>query len=77
MVGQIDKEWKEASVGYWVWYVTVDLTHDLDLGYFKVIFQNSYMSGIFGLIDVKWKFQVHTRKKSLILAWIALFWTVT
>ena len=46
-----------ASVGYWVQYVTltVDLTHDLDLGYFKVKFRKSSISGIVGLIDVKWK----------------------
>ena len=46
-----------ASVGYWVLYVllTFDLTHDLDLGCFKVKFRNSCIWGIFGLIDVKWK----------------------
>ena len=32
-----------------------DLTHDLDPGCFKVKFRNSCISGIFGLIDVKWK----------------------
>ena len=44
-----------ASVGYWVNYVTLTftfaLTHDLDLRFFKVKFQNSCISGI----DVKWK----------------------
>ena len=46
-----------ASVGYWAQYVnlTFDLTHDLDLGCFKVKFRNSSFSGIVGLIDVKWK----------------------
>ena len=46
-----------ASVGYWVQYVTLifELTHDLDFGYFKVKFRNSSISGIVGLIDVKWK----------------------
>ena len=58
MVGPINvKRWGSASVGYWVQYVTLtfDLTHDLDLGCFKVKFQNSSFSGIVGLIDVKWK----------------------
>ena len=32
-----------------------DLTHDLDLGCFKVEFRNNSISGIVGLIDVKWK----------------------
>ena len=44
MVGPIDVKQKgKASVGYWVWYVTMffDLTHDLDPGYFKVKFPNS------------------------------------
>ena len=46
-----------ALVGYWVWYVmlTFDLTHNLDLGCFKGKFWNSCISGIVGLIDVKWK----------------------
>ena len=58
MVGPIDVKRKgSASVGYWVQYVTLtfDLTHDLDLGCFKVTFRNSSISGIVGLIDVKWK----------------------
>ena len=58
MVGPIDVKRKgSASVGYWVLYVTLtfDLTHDLDLGCFKVKFQNSSISGIVGLIDLKWK----------------------
>ena len=58
MVGPIDVKRKgSASVGYWVQYVTLtfDLTHDLDLGCFKVQFRNSSSSGIVGLIDVKWK----------------------
>ena len=32
-----------------------DLTHDLDLGCFKVKFQNRCISGIVSVIDVKWK----------------------
>ena len=58
MVGPIDVKRKgSASVGYWVQYVTLtfDLTHDLELGCFKVKFRNSSISGIVGLIDVKWK----------------------
>ena len=58
MVGPIDVKWKgSASVGYWVQYVTLtlDLTHDLDLGCFKVKFRNSSISGIVGLMDLKWK----------------------
>ena len=49
MVDPIDMKQKGcASVGYWVNYVTLtfDLTHDLDLGIFKVKFQNSCISGI-------------------------------
>ena len=58
MVGPIDVKRKgSALIGYWVQYVTLtfDLTHDLDLGCFKVNFRNSSISGIVGLIDVKWK----------------------
>ena len=58
MVGPIDvKQNGSALVGYWVQYVTLtfDLTHDIDLGCFKVKFQNSSISGIVRLIDVKWK----------------------
>ena len=57
MVGPIDVKRKgSALVGYWVQYVTLifHLTHDLDLGCFKVNFRNSSISGIVGLIDVKW-----------------------
>ena len=49
MVGLIDVKWKGgASVGHWVNYVTLtfDLTHDLDLWFFKVKFQNSCIWGI-------------------------------
>ena len=38
-----------------IYYLTFDLTHDLDLGCLKVKFRNSSISGIVGLIDVKWK----------------------
>ena len=58
MIGRIDVKWKGcALVGYWVQYVTLtfDLTHDLDLGCFKVKFRNSSISRIVGQIDVKWK----------------------
>ena len=58
MVGPIDVKRKgSAFVGFWVQCVTLlfDLTHDLDLGYFKVKFRNSSISGIVGLTDVKWK----------------------
>ena len=58
MVGPIDvKRIGSALVGYWVQYVTLtfDLTHDLDLGWFKVKFRNSSISRIVGLIDVNWK----------------------
>ena len=58
MVGRIDVKRKgSALVGCWVQYVTLtfDLTHDLDLGCFKVKFRNSSISRIVGLIDVKWK----------------------
>ena len=43
-----------ASVGFYVTLI-FDLTHDLDLWFFKVIFWNSSISGIVGLINVKWK----------------------
>ena len=51
MVGPIDVKWRgSASVRYWVWYVTLtfDLTHDLELGCFKVKFRSNYI----GLFDV-------------------------
>ena len=46
-----------TSVGYWVYYMTLtfELTHDLDLGFFKVKFRNTFILGIVGVIDVKWK----------------------
>ena len=58
MAGPINVKRKgSALVGYWVLYVTLtfDVTHDLDLGCFKVKFRNSFISGMVGLIDVKWK----------------------
>ena len=59
MVGPIDVKRKKGSalVGHWIRYVTLtfDLTHDLDLGCFKVKFRNSSISGIVGLVDVKWR----------------------
>ena len=51
MVGPIDVKRKgSALVGYWVQYVTLtfDLPHDLDLGCFKVKFQNSSICRIVG-----------------------------
>ena len=58
MVGPIDVKRKGSALGgHWVQYMTLtfDLTHDLDLGCFKVKFRNSSISGIVGVIDVKWK----------------------
>ena len=55
MVDTIDVKQKGSALfGYWVQYMTLtfDLTHDLDLGCFKVKFRNSSISGIVGLIDV-------------------------
>ena len=49
-----EKEVHRLDTGYNM-CLTFDLTHDLDLGYFKVKFRNSSISGIVGLIDVKWK----------------------
>ena len=49
MVGPIDvKRKRGALVGYWVNYVTLtfDLTHDLDLWFLNVKFQNSCIWGI-------------------------------
>ena len=49
MVGLIDVKLKGgASVEYWVTYLalTFDLTYDIDIGFFKVKFQNSCISGI-------------------------------
>ena len=49
MVGPSDVKLKAgASVGYWVNYVTLtfDLTPDLDLGFFKAKFPNSWTSRI-------------------------------
>ena len=55
MVGPIDVKRKgSASAGYWVQYVTLtfDITHDLDLGYVKVIFRNISISGL--LVWLMW-----------------------
>ena len=49
-----EKEVYRLDTGYNV-NLTFDLTHDLDLGCFKVKFRNSSISEIVGLIDVKWK----------------------
>ena len=58
MVGPIDVKRKGgASVGYRVDYVTLtsDLTHDLDLGFFKVKHSFGHISGMVAPIDVKRK----------------------
>ena len=58
MVGPIDVKRKGSALfGYWVQYMTLtfDLTHDPNLGCFKVKFLNSSISRIVGLINVKWK----------------------
>ena len=58
MAGPIDVKRKgSATVGYWVYYVTLtfDLTHDLEPGCFNVKLRNGCISGIVGVIDVKWK----------------------
>ena len=58
IAGSIDeKQNRKAQDGYWVWYVTLtfDLTHDLDLGCFKVKFWNSCTSGIVFLMMWNWK----------------------
>ena len=58
IIGPIDVKQKgSASVGYWVYYVTLtlDLTYDLNLGFCNIIFWNSCISGIVGLINMKLK----------------------
>ena len=49
----ISHEWLVRLIQYRT--LTFDLTHDIDLGCFKVKFRKSSLSGIVGLIDVKWK----------------------
>ena len=64
IAGPIDvKREGRASIGYWVYYVTLnfDLAHELDLDFFKVKFRNSCISEIVGLIDMKWKGSELTR----------------
>ena len=48
-----EKEVHRLDTGCTMW--TFDLTHDLDLGCFKVKLWNSCISGIVGLTDMKWK----------------------
>ena len=58
MVGAISVKWKRgASAGYWVIYVTLtfDFTHDIELGFFKVKFQNGYLKGIIIWCEMKRK----------------------
>ena len=47
-------ETKRKCIG-WILTLTFDLTDDLDVGCYKVKFRNSSISGIVGLIDMKWK----------------------
>ena len=53
-------DWYEMNRKYigWILGIICDLIYDrtqkLDLGCFKVIFQNNRISGIVGVIDVKW-----------------------
>ena len=47
-------EMKRKCIG-WILGMYVTLICDLDLGCFKVKFWNSSISGMVGLIDVKWK----------------------
>ena len=49
------KKVHRLDTGYNMWSWPFCLTHDPDLGYFKVNFRNSCISWIVGLIDVKWK----------------------
>ena len=56
MVHSIDVKQKGSALfRYWIKYVTLtfDLTHDLNLGFFKVKIWNNHIPGIVGLIDVK------------------------
>ena len=67
MVSLIDVKWKGGvSVGYCVNYVTLtfDLTHDLDLWFFKVKFQNSCIWGI--IIWLMWS----KKKANQLLGWL-------
>ena len=76
MVGPIDVKRKgDASVGYWVNYVTstFDLTHDLDLWFFKVKFQNSCISGI--VIWLMWNKKKANQLGTGLTVWSCLFTT--
>ena len=58
ILGTIDVKWRgSASVGYWVYYVTLtfDLTHDLDLGFFKVKFRKPVFYELSVWLMWKWK----------------------
>ena len=50
-----EKEVHRLDTEYNMWPWPFYLTHDLDLVYFNVKFRNSCISGIVGLIDLKWK----------------------
>ena len=65
MVGSIDVKQKgSALAGYWVQYMTLtfDLTHDLDLGCFKVKFGNSCIYGIVGSLNSLWPGDAYMRR---------------
>ena len=51
--------WNKKKCIGWILGIKYDLgiylAHDLDLSCFKIKFRNSCISGIVGLIDVKWK----------------------
>ena len=74
-VGPIDMKWKGcASFRYWVNYVTLtfDLTHDLDLVFFKVKFQNSWILGI-----VIWLMWNEKKANQLDTGWTVWSWPLT
>ena len=58
-----------ASVGYWVNYVTLtfDLIHDLDPWFFKVKFQNSFISGI--VIWLMWNKKKENEIDTVLTVW--------
>ena len=49
------KEVHQLDIWYTMWLWTLNLTHDLDLWCCLVKFWNSCISGVVGLIDLKWK----------------------
>ena len=70
MVDPIDaKQIGGASVGYWVNYVTLtfDLTHDLDVWFFKVKFPNSCIWGI--VIWLMWNKNKANQLDTVLTVW--------